>query len=261
LPNERRRRETGAPRRIQFIIAYDGGGFSGWQSQADGNGIQDHIETALAKIVGKKIRIHGAGRTDAGVHALGQCAHADLVTQLAPGTLRAALNASLPPTIRIMRCRFVAPSFHARFSACGKVYRYRIATGPVLSPFEIGRAWHLSAPLDQARLRECAETFAGEHDFAGFAANRGKPLESSIRTIRMVRVRRKSQITTIEFSGDGFLYKMVRLMVGATVQCALGRISVAEIRERLAEGKSPSQRLVAPAAGLTLRRVQYSSHH
>ena len=244
-------------RRFQFIIAYDGGGFSGWQSQPGGNGIQDHIETALVKIVRKKIRIHGAGRTDAGVHALGQCAHADLVTQLAPGTLRAALNASLPPTIRIMRCRFVPQSFHARFSACGKVYRYRIATGPVLPPFEIGRAWHVSAPLDQAQLRECAETVAGEHDFAGFAANRGKPVESSIRTIRMVRVRTTSQITTVEFSGDGFLYKMVRLMVGAIVQCASGKISGKEIRERLAEGQAPSKRLVAPAAGLTLLRVQY----
>jgi tRNA pseudouridine38-40 synthase len=238
-------------------VAYDGSTFAGWQSQTSGNTIQDHLETALAQIAGEEIRLHGAGRTDAGVHALAQCAHVDLTTRLNAPTLRAALNAALPGAIRVLRVRFVEPGFHARFSARGKVYRYRIATGPVLPPFEVGRAWHISAPLDYARLRACAAEFVGRHDFAGFAANRGKPVLSTVRTIRKARVRRASSIITIEFEGDGFLYKMVRLMIGAVVRGATGRIELVEVRRHLREGTAPTDRLVAPAAGLILVQVLY----
>ncbi|HEX4667440.1 MAG TPA: tRNA pseudouridine(38-40) synthase TruA [Chthoniobacterales bacterium] len=245
---------------MKLIIAYDGAGFSGWQSQANGDAIQNRIEAAFAQVVGQKIRVHGAGRTDAGVHALGQCAHADVTTNLEPATVLAALNASLPPPIRILRCRFVAPTFHARFDACGKIYRYRIATTAVLSPFELGRAWHVSRPLDETVVRACAQEFVGQHDFARFAANRGRPVTSTTRTIRKVRVRRTRAQTTIEFEGDGFLYKMVRLMVGAIVRCGLGRSSLDEVRQRLRGSPSAGSeraRLVAPAAGLTLVRVLY----
>jgi tRNA pseudouridine38-40 synthase len=244
-------------RRLKLIVAYDGSPFDGWQSQASGNAVQDHLEAALVKIAGAKVRLHGAGRTDAGVHALGQCAHVDLTTRLGTGTLHAALNASLPSAIRVLRCQFVARTFHARFSARGKIYRYRIATGLVLSPFEMGRAWHVSAPLDRMLLQKCGEEFLGTHHFGAFAANRGKPITSTIRTIRRVRVRRMGAITTIEFKGDGFLYKMVRLMVGAMVRCALARLSLEEVRRCLQEGSALDHRLVAPATGLTLLRVQY----
>src|SRR5436190_1773432 len=127
--------------RLKLIIAYDGTPFDGWQSQRNRNTIQDYLEAAFMKITGEKIRVHGPGRTDAGVHALGQCAHVDHPpTNLQPDQWRAALNASLPPQIRVMNCRFVAQTFHARFSAHGKIYRYRILTAPVFSPLEIGRA-------------------------------------------------------------------------------------------------------------------------
>src|SRR5437773_3840868 len=142
LPNERDISPNDRPVRLKLIVAYDGAAFNGWQSQTNRNTIQDHIETAFARITGQKIRVHGAGRTDAGVHALGQCAHVDLPpTNLKPVEWTAALNASLPVQIRIMRCRFVPRSFHARFSARGKIYRYRIWTAPVFPPFEVGRAW------------------------------------------------------------------------------------------------------------------------
>jgi len=260
LPNEKRGDKTLRLRRVEFTIAYDGTGFSGWQSQIDGNAIQDHLERALARVTGSKVRLHGAGRTDAVVHALGQCAHADLSSQLPAERLRAALNASLPPAIRISRCRFVGRSFHARFSATGKVYRYRIATGPILSPFEIGRAWHVSGPLDADTLRRAADAFLGRHDFAGFAANRGKSIESTMRTIRRVQMRISRGIVTLEFEGDGFLYKMVRLMAGAIVDCARGKTTVEEIRDCLRAGKPPAHRIVAPAHGLTLRAVRYGSN-
>ena len=244
-------------RRLKIIIAYDGAGFSGWQSQANGNTIQDRLEAAFAKVLGQKIRVHGAGRTDAGVHALGQCAHADVSTRLEPAVLLAALHASLPPTFRILRARVVARSFHARFAARGKIYRYRLATTAVLSSFELGRAWHVTGPLDDTRLRACAQEFCGPHDFARFAANRGHPVASTIRTIRSVRMRRNSASTVIEFDGDGFLYKMVRLMVGAIVRCGLGKASVGEVRDRLRGAATEHARLVAPANGLTLVRVRY----
>jgi len=245
-------------RRLKLVIAYDGGGFSGWQSQARGDTIQDRIEAAFANVLRQKVRVHGAGRTDAGVHALGQCAHVDLPpTRLEPGILAAAVNASLPPQIRVLCCRFVPRTFHARFSSCGKVYRYRLVTTPVLAPLELGRAWHVAGPFDDQSLRACAQLFLGTHDFSGFAANRGHPVSSTIRTIRRVRLRRTSSITEIEIEGDGFLYKMVRMMVGAVVQCGLGKKSLAEVRERLITKNAGRARLVAPANGLTLVRVIY----
>ncbi len=258
LPNESSTSSGARRRRLKLIIAYNGAAFRGWQSQANADTIQDRIEQALARIAGEKIRLHGAGRTDTGVHALGQCAHADLPpTKRAPEIWQNALNASLPPAIRIMRCRFVAPAFHARFSARGKVYRYRITTLPVLSPFEVNLAWHVAGPLDDAALRACAAAFVGRHDFAGFAANREKTPTSTTRAIRSVRVRRTTSVTTIEFDGDGFLYKMVRLMVGAIIRCALGKVSLAEVQRQLHQPRSQATRLVAPAAGLTLVRVRY----
>lgn len=260
MPNEKQRGTTVRIRRVKFTIAYDGTAFSGWQSQADGNAIQDHLERALLRVTGNKVRLHGAGRTDAGVHALGQCAHADLSTALSAERLRAALNASLPPAIRILRCNFAGRSFHARFSATGKVYRYRIATGPVLSPFEIGRAWHVIASLDPGLVRQATEAFLGQHDFGGFAANRGKPVKSTIRTIRRVRIQRSRGIMTLEFEGDGFLYKMIRLMVGAIVQCASSKATVEQMQACLRSGKAAARRIVAPAHGLTLVRVRYAEN-
>lgn len=257
MPNESPGRPSSS-RRLKLIVAYDGAGFSGWQSQARGDTIQDRIEAAFAQVLGEKLRVHGAGRTDAGVHALGQCAHVDLPpTRLTPPVLAAAVNASLPPQIRLLRCRFVPPAFHARFLSRGKVYRYRLATTPVLSPFELGRAWHVSGALDDLSLRACAKLFVGRHDFSGFAANRGHPVTSTIRTMNKVRVHRTAAITLIEIEGDGFLYKMVRLMVGAMVQCALGKRSISEVRDRLEVAATERARFVAPAEGLTLVRVMY----
>jgi tRNA pseudouridine38-40 synthase len=244
-------------RRLKFIIAYDGASFAGWQSQSHGNTIQDHLEHAFNRIEGRPVHVHGAGRTDAGVHALAQCGHVDLDKALAPAPWIKALNALLPPKIRVMRCRYVSNEFHARISAKGKIYRYRIWSAPVLPPFEDRRAWHIARPLDLNVLKRAAKHFAGRHDFAGFAANRGKIEESTIRTIHSVRVRQKGHCVTIEFDGNGFLYKMVRLMVGTLVQCALGKMKIEDIVARLDSGKTTSPRFAAPAEGLFLVRVRY----
>jgi tRNA pseudouridine38-40 synthase len=245
-------------RRLKLVVAYDGAQFSGWQSQARGDTIQDRLESAIADVVGQKLRVHGAGRTDSGVHALGQCAHVDLPpTRLEPAVLTSAINASLPPQIRILRCRFVTQSFHARFSSRGKVYRYRVVTTPVLSPLEFGRAWHVTGKFDDENLRSAGKLFVGTHDFSGFAANRGHPVDSTVRTIRKVRIHRTATTATIVFEGDGFLYKMVRLMVGAMVQCALGKKNFDDLRQRLLGLTAQRVGFVAPAHGLTLVRVLY----
>ena len=163
------------PQRLKLTIAYDGAAFAGWQSQRHRNTIQDELELAFHRICGARVRIHGAGRTDAGVHALAQCAHVDLPNRrLSTTRWRIALNATLPQTIRVLRCRYVSSGFHARFSAKGKTYRYRIWVGPTLLPLDVGRAWHVSATLDVALLKAAGREFIGKHNFAAFAANRGK---------------------------------------------------------------------------------------
>ena len=246
--------------RLRFVVAYDGGRFAGWQSQKNGNTIQDFLERAFETVTRHPVRVHGAGRTDAGVHALAQSAHADLPARtLAPHQWVAALNTSLPPTIRVLRSRYASAAFHARFSAKGKTYRYRIWNDSVLPPLEHGRAWHVPVPLDLSAVAAEAEAFVGTHDFASFAANRGKPGEETVRTIDTVRLRRSGKCVALEFSGDGFLYKMVRLMVGALVRRGHGKAAAGEIALRLRAGSPTPEaaRLVAPASGLFLVRVRY----
>lgn len=244
--------------RLKLTVAYDGAAFAGWQSQAHGNTAQDQLERALHKITGQRVRVHGAGRTDTGVHALAQCAHVDLPDRrLSAERLARALNAILPPSIRVLDCRCVSENFHARFSAIGKLYRYRIWARPILTPHELGRAWHIPSPLDVDLLSAVGENFVGTHDFAAFAANRGKREKDTTRTIRSVRVRKSGPRVRIDVAGDGFLYKMVRLMVGAMVRVTLDKMDPAEIARRLNSGRADGFRYVAPAAGLYLAKIWY----
>ena len=241
--------------RLRLVIAYDGSGFRGWQSQAGGNTVQDHLETAFATLCGTRVTVHGAGRTDAGVHALGQCAHAE-VSREGEMDWTTALNANLPREIRVVRCTRASGKFHARFSAKGKVYLYRIWNGAVLSPFELHRAWHLPGPLDIEAMRNAAQSFHGTHDFKSFAANRGKPDEDTHRTIRRVAISKRGPLVTLHFHGDGFLYKMVRLMTGALVRIGQKRAPVEGIGNYLA-GRAGKCSFAAPADGLYLARVLY----
>jgi tRNA pseudouridine38-40 synthase len=243
---------------MKFVVAYDGRDFAGWQSQRQGNTIQDQLEIAFGKICRSRVSVIGAGRTDAGVHALGQCAHADLD----PGRLSIerwikALNGTLPCTIRILRARLVSPNFHARFSAKGKVYRYRIINTPIVSPFELGRAWHVAAPLDRALLKRAAKLFVGCHDFSNFAAKRGKFSENATRTIKSLRITIRGNLIELEFVASGFLYKMVRLITGTIMRCAVGKETLDAIKPRLEKPEPNAARFVAPAHGLYLIRVKY----
>jgi tRNA pseudouridine38-40 synthase len=245
--------------RFKLTVAYDGARFAGWQSQVGGNTVQDAIESALA-IVGKTpINLHGSGRTDAGVHALGQIAHFDAPagSNLAAETWVRALNSSLPPSIRILRAAQVPSSFHARFSARGKVYRYELWTGSVLPPHLFQRTWHVPQGVDDDSLRRALELFVGEHDFRPFSANRGTPATNTVRRISRIHCTRAGDSLKITFQGNGFLYKMVRMLTGAAVKVALGREDERALRDLLASPGSGRWTHVAPADGLYLVRVVY----
>jgi tRNA pseudouridine38-40 synthase len=250
------------PCRYKLTLAYDGRPFAGWQSQARGQTIQDVIETALAEITSLDVRVHGAGRTDTGVHALGQVAHFDspAACRLNEWEWHRALNALLPPTIRVMRCEAVGQNFHARFDATGKVYRYRLWHGEVLPPLEHGLAWHLHGCLDEAALREAGRLFEGTHDFTAFCAKRGDPDEperSHVRTLHRLTFTQEREVIEITFEGDGFLYKMVRMIVGAMVKVARGQTTLQTLSDLLAHSRQKKPGWQAPPDGLTLMRVEY----
>jgi len=249
---------TPATTRLRLLVAYDGRPFRGWQSQATKDAVQDFIEGAFARIVGRRVVVIGSGRTDAGVHALGQVAHATVPGGLLPtAKWREALNANLPHEIRILKVARARADFHAQFDAQGKEYLYRIWNGPFLHPLEIDRAWFVPRPLDLARLRDCARLLEGTHDFASFAANRGEPVADTERTIRRIRIARRGGLLTLRFEGDGFLYRMVRLLTGTLVRCAEGRAEPSFLTELLAAKGVKKTHFQAPAEGLYLARVLY----
>ncbi len=248
--------------RFKLTLAYDGAPFDGWQSQPAANAVQDHLEAALAAVAGVRLRAHGAGRTDAGVHALGQVAHFD-----APGESRMdaaawlrALNTKLPRALRVVASEAAPPDFHARFSAVAKTYRYEIDTAPVPHPLRRDRAWQRpSPPIDAALLREACALVVGRHDFAAFAANRrdGKD-PATERTIAAAAVDRPgAERLAVTLTGDGFLYKMVRLLVGGAVRVAEGRAPLSWIQQLLDNPGGGKCQYCAPAAGLYLVEVDY----
>jgi tRNA pseudouridine38-40 synthase len=244
--------------RLKLTIAYDGGPFSGWQSQPNKNGVQDHLKQAFYRLLSAPTVVHGAGRTDAGVHALGQVAHVDVPSEkFTLATWVAALNANLPPEIRVMRCQFAARDFHARYSAIGKTYRYRVWNNTIMQPLEIGRCWHLPYHLDRDVLSEAAARFRGSHDFASFSAGRGKPDENTIRTIQRIDVHAAKGLIILDFEGAGFLYRMVRMLVGSIVRVASGKEKTVWIDDLLQHPGIGKSGYTAPAEGLYLLKVKY----
>ena len=209
-----------------MTIAYDGRPYQGWATQPTGDTVQDLLEKAISEVAKQSTRIHGSGRTDAGVHALGQVAHFDVPDGLAMNAYNwlPAVNNKLPATVRVMACEEVAPDFHARFSASEKTYTYDLCLAPVLPPLMAGLTWHLPRQLDPDSLVKALDMMQGEHDFRAFAAKRGNETAetSYVRTLS-----RSDLVTTadgyrITFTGNGFLYKMARLLTGAAVYAARG---------------------------------------
>ncbi len=245
--------------RLKLTLAYDGACFRGWQSQPGGGAVQDVLQEKLSQLAGGAcVSVQGSGRTDAGVHALGQVAHADVpYSRGGARDWQSSLNAVLPAAVRVTGCTRVPEEFHARYSASGKVYDYLLWTGTVLPPHRAGRCWHVQPAPDMALLRAAAEILCGRHDFRGFAANRGTPVHDTHRQLRGISVSRHGSLVRLRFEGDGFLYKMVRMLVAAMVHVAQGRAALAGLRARLAGRESDLPRGVAPAGGLYLVRVRF----
>jgi tRNA pseudouridine38-40 synthase len=246
--------------RLKLTVAYDGAAFRGWQSQPGGGAVQDILREAMTRLAGGKVvLVQGSGRTDAGVHAVGQVAHADVPDERGdPLFWQRALNATLPPSLRILSCARAPQDFHARYAATGKTYEYLLWTAPILPPHWAGRAWHVQPAPEFATLRQAGKILQGEHDFAGFSANRGTPVRDTRRHLRRITVTRDGPLVRLRFEGRGFLYKMVRMLVAAMVRVAQGKADVADLRARLAGRPNDLPRTVAPADGLYLVRVAYA---
>jgi tRNA pseudouridine38-40 synthase len=244
------------PQRWKCLCAYDGTAFAGWQSQAGGGAIQDVIESRLAQVLGASTRIHGSGRTDAGVHARGQVFHFDADWRHGPAKLIAALRIGLPPAIQVRSVRAVGPEFHARFAATGKIYTYDLHLGDA-DPFTRPYAWPIFRPLDLGAMTTAAARLRGRHDFKAFSAGHGQREEDTVRDLRRFELARRGRRVRLTAEADGFLYKMVRSLVGAVVAVGEGRLTVAQVEEML-RGRTRVPRVeTAPPQGLFLQRVFY----
>ena len=233
--------------RIFFTLQYLGTRYAGWQTQANAVGIQQVVEDALAKLFGTAVRVEGAGRTDAGVHARAQRAHADVPFEIPERGLILGVNDALPHDIRVTAAERVADDFHCRFAAKAKTYRYRIWNAPVADVFAYATHAHVAQALDAARMHDAAQALAGTHDFAAFTVA-SPEVTTTVRTIESIDVARERDAILITVTADGFLRYMVRRIAGTLIEVgrgSLGGVSFAEAR------------WTAPAKGLVLWDVRY----
>jgi tRNA pseudouridine38-40 synthase len=245
--------------RYRLLLAYDGTPYSGWQIQPTGVSIQAVLEAAASTLLKVHTPIAGSGRTDAGVHALGQVAHFTADQPLDLFQFQRSMNGMLPKEIRILQVEQVADTFHARFSATGKIYRYHLCLEPVYSPFRRLYAWHHRGKVDRSLMRAAADQFIGTHNFSSFAnsANEGSAAKNPVRTIERIEIFERDGEVQIEFEGNGFLYRMVRNLVGMIMAVATGKRSLEEIDHLLATQDRRVAPMGAPAHGLFLVKVKY----
>jgi tRNA pseudouridine38-40 synthase len=243
--------------RYKLLIEYDGAPFVGWQMQANGLSVQGVLEAALATFCGERVSVRGAGRTDAGVHALGQVAHVDLAKDWEPDTVRDALNAHLRPhPIAVLAAEQVPDTFDARFSAIKRHYRYRIANRRADLAVERGRVWRVPRPLDHQSMHAAAQRLVGKHDFTTFRDTECQA-KSPVKTLDQLDVARAGDEVTVSTSARSFLHSQVRSMVGALVAVGDGRWSADDLAAALAARDRTACATVAPPEGLYLLRVDY----
>lgn len=245
-------------RKFKTVIAYDGTSFSGWQYQENALGIQQVVEEVLEYLEGGKVRVYGSSRTDAGVHAKGFVAHFELTKPIPPKNLVRAMNARLPESVRVLSAAYAKPGFDARLSAKGKEYRYFLYQAPIMPPHLVPYWTYCHRELDAAAMAKAAEYFVGRHDFAPFAANPHRTLETTVRNIYSFTVQRRGPRYVFTVRGDGFLYKQVRSMVGFLISVGKGNEKPEAVKEIL-EANAPRTARVetAPPRGLFLWKVFY----
>jgi tRNA pseudouridine38-40 synthase len=248
-------------RRIRIVVAYDGTEFHGWQIQPGVPTVQGWLERVVAEIEGEPVKVHGSGRTDAGVHALGQVAAFSIRNRIPCPNLRKAMNRLLPPAIRVLEVSEAPEDFHPRYQARSKTYEYRIWREEVCPPLRRLYLCHFPYPLDEERMIALAPLFEGEHDFSAFAAadERDALGGSKVRTIFEARLWREGPELVFRVRGSGFLKHMVRMMIGTLVEAGKGNVDRAGLEARLRPGFPGKAGPAMPASGLILVSVEYGS--
>ena len=244
-------------RRMLITLSYDGTAYAGWQRQENAMTIQQKVEEALRRLTGEHVGVNGASRTDAGVHALGQCAHFDTASCIVPRRYPLALNACLPRDIRVVACREVADGFHARFNAKGKRYTYRIHNASHASALHRHLCAHVPQPLDVCRMQACLPALLGTNDFAAFQAAGGTS-KTTMRTIREATLSQKGEAITFTICGNSFLYNMVRIIAGTLVDVGLHKLNGNPFEDAFHTGNRLLLGSTAPARGLELTEVIYT---
>ena len=243
-------------RTILLTLEYDGTDFAGWQLQPNGRSVQGVVEEALEKLLGEQVRLHGAGRTDAGVHARAMPAHFRTRRDLPLSAYRDGLNCLLPDDVAVREAREVPVGFHARFQAAGKWYRYTLDRRTVRSPLAGRNSWLVRGDLDLVLMREAASMLVGEHDFGAFRAS-GCAARETVRLLESIDLREDGDFLHIEVRGSGFLRNMVRLLTGTLVEIGRGKRPVADIPRLLAREPGVRAGVNAPPQGLCLMEVYY----
>ncbi len=243
-------------RKILLVLEYDGSAYAGWQIQANGLSVQEVVEAALAKVVGERVRLVSASRTDAGVHARGMTAHFQTERDLPTTAYREGVNRFLPLNVAVREVKEVPGNFHARFDARDKWYRYTLYLDQVRSPRAAGTSWHIRASLDVERMRREADLLVGTHDFALFRTSRCDA-RTTIREIQDVSFSQIGKCLHIDVRGTGFLRNMVRIIVGTLVEIGKGKRPAGDIGRLLRREKSVRSGLTAPPQGLCLMEVRY----
>ncbi|HCJ01277.1 MAG TPA: tRNA pseudouridine(38-40) synthase TruA [Clostridiales bacterium] len=242
--------------RVLLRVQYKGTDYCGWQRQKNGLSVQEVLANAVRETTGESAVMHGSGRTDAGVHAIAQAVHFDTHTKIPMQKLPIAINAHLPSSVRVLSAQEVDAGFNARFDAVSKTYLYKMYVSPVSSPLREGLCAFVHKAPDLDRMRRAAEYILGEHDFKVFQAAGGH-VKTTVRTISALSISEQDGEISFEVTGNGFLYNMVRIMVGTLYYVGIGKIEPEEIPEILASGKRDRAGKTMPPEGLYLKRVRY----
>lgn len=243
-------------RRIRTILSYDGTNYVGWQTQPNGVAVQEKVEQAIFEVTGERASLQGSGRTDSGVHARAQVAHFDTAARMGADKFAIALNTHLPGDIRVLYSEETDPAFHARFSAKEKQYRYFVQTGPHADVFLRKYALHAYMPLDLDLMNKAAALVVGTHDYSAFMST-GREVESAVRTVTLSRWEKQGNLLVYSVQGNGFLYNMVRILVGTMLGMGSGRLPADAMEKALSSLSRKDAGPTAPPHGLVLWRVKY----
>ncbi len=243
-------------KRMLITISYDGTAYHGWQSQPNAITVQSVIEKALFELLKEKVTVVGTSRTDAGVHAKEFTFHIDCADNIPKEAFLRGLNGLLPYDIAVTDAKEIAPDFHSRYNAKGKTYCYNIYNSNKKDPFKLRFAWQIERPLDIEKMNEFAKTIIGKHDFYAFSSS-GRTVEDTVRTVKECYVTKNGDDVKLYITADGFLYNMVRIIIGTAVAVSDGKINVNTIEEIMKNKDRAALGMTAPPQGLFLEKVHY----